>query len=52
MSILGKKSHLDIKDKAKCIQLTKPHTSLSVEGAIASWYSLYPTSHNETDAMF
>lgn len=44
-----RKPHLDIKDKAKCIQLTKTHTSLSVEGAVASWYSLYPVCHNETD---
>lgn len=51
-----RKPHLEIKDKAKCIQLSKTHTSLSVEGAIASWYSLHPVSHNERDrgthAMF
>lgn len=39
-----RKPHLDIKDKSKCIQLTKNHTTLAVESDIASWYSLYPVS--------
>lgn len=44
------------KSPSKMHILIKDHSSLSVEGPVASWYALYPISCNKTDrdanAMF